>query len=110
MDADDNTYSFRGFEHSCSASYKFVDGKYSKTKSLILQNNLIIDELRTQDSCALITEFDGVNHKTSHDGLFKVKIEMVNEEALAQIGGIRVTVGGEYTLKKGKDNDDLVYN
>lgn len=39
-------------------------------------------------------EVDGVNHMTSHDGMFKVKKDGISQETLDKIGGIRVKFSG----------------
>ena len=44
--------------------------------------------------CKVSAEVDGTNHKTSHDGMFKVKAVNVKDEYLDQIGGIKVTLSG----------------
>ena len=54
--------------------------------------------------CEVSEEFNGVNHKTSHDGLFKVKAIDIRQEILDKIGGIRVTLDGSY-VTHGKKND-----
>ena len=90
-DEDDvgNVYSFRGLSHSCTAAYYLHYGNNGP-------------EVKPVSSCEISAEFDGVNHKTSHDGLLKVKSEGISEDILAEIGGIRVTLGGSY-ITRGKE-------
>ena len=53
--------------------------------------------------CKISDEFDGVNHKTSHDGLLKVRSVHVRQEILDEIDGIRVTLKGQGV--RNKDNE-----
>ena len=64
--------------------------------------------MKPVSSCEISAEFDGVNHKTSHDGLLKVKSENISEDILAKIGGIRVTLGGSY-ITRGKEEQAVTY-
>ena len=44
--------------------------------------------------CKIDDEFDGVNHKPSHDGDFKIEVEYVSQEILDKISGVQITIGG----------------
>ena len=78
--------------------------------------------------CKVSDEVDGTNHKTSHDGMFKVvrkhnyksfvkyvfqiftfkvKIES-GQKYLDQIGGIKVTLGGTSITNFQKKNGTLI--
>ena len=54
--------------------------------------------------CKISDEFDGVNHKTTHDGLLKVRSVHVRQEILDEIDGIRVTLKGQGV--RNKDNEE----
>jgi len=86
-DVHHNVYSFRGMDRSCTAAYYLQEG-----------------EIIPISGCEVSEEFNGVNHKTSHDGLFKVKAIDIRQEILDKIGGIRVTLDGSY-VTHGKKND-----
>ena len=59
-------------------------------------------------SCEVTEEFNGVNHKTSHDGLYKVVAKNISEAILDDIGGIRITFGGSY-VTHGKKNVSNIF-
>eukprot|EP00090_Calanus_glacialis_P038241 TRINITY_DN66828_c0_g1_i1.p1 TRINITY_DN66828_c0_g1~~TRINITY_DN66828_c0_g1_i1.p1 ORF type:complete len:227 (+),score=55.07 TRINITY_DN66828_c0_g1_i1:53-682(+) len=82
-DVFDNVYAFRAMKHFCPADY------------FIKENG----EIQTISSCEVDHEFDGVNHKTSHDGVFKVVAKNMRQEILDQVGGIKVTVSGSYATQ-----------
>ena len=44
--------------------------------------------------CKIDDEFNGVNHKPSHDGDFKIEVEDVSQEILDKISGVQITIGG----------------
>merc|ERR1719348_169362 len=50
-DVHHNVYSFRGMDRSCTAAYYLQEG-----------------EIIPISGCEVTEEFNGVNHKTSHDG------------------------------------------
>jgi len=86
-DVNENVYEFRGMEHFCPADYFINDN----------------GEIINISSCEVDHEFDGVNHKTSHDGVFKVVAKNIQQEILDNAGGIKVTVGGSYATKAEKN-------
>ena len=58
--------------------------------------------------CSITAEFDGVSHKTSHDGLFKIKPRQIPQEILNEIGGIRVRLGGSFVTFGKKKEDEVM--
>merc|ERR1711892_178573 len=79
-DLNGNEFAFRGLKHFCPADY-FINEE---------------GHIQHISSCEVDHEFDGVNHKTSHDGLFKVVAKHIRQDILDLIGGIKVTLGGSY--------------
>ena len=53
-------------------------------------------EIEKVSYCEVTEEFNGVNHKTSHDGIYKVVAKNIRQAILDDIGGIRVTFSGSY--------------
>ena len=49
--------------------------------------------------------FKGVNHQTSHDGLFKIKALNISQDILNQIGGVNITLSGTYVNMANKKNN-----
>ena len=49
----------------------------------------------------------GVNHQTSHDGLFKIKAKNISQDILNEIGGIKLTLSGSY-INMGKKNNQTI--
>jgi len=80
-DLNGNEFAFRGLKHFCPADY-FINEE---------------GHIQHISSCEVDHEFDGVNHKTSHDGLFKVVAKNIRQDILDLIGGIKVTLGGSYS-------------
>ena len=62
-----------------------------------------LGEITTISDCQVDQEFDGVNHKTSHDGVFKVVAKNIPQDILDIAGGIKVTVGGSHGDKAAKN-------
>ena len=56
----------------------------------------ITGEIVQNSKCEVAQEFQGVNHKTSHDGLFKIKAKDISQKILNEIGGIRVKMSGSF--------------
>jgi len=81
-DADDNIFSFRGISHVCTSAY-------------FLQNG----EVNPIAKCEVDQEFDGVNHKSSHDGVFTIKSFNNEQNILDQMKAIRVILGGSYATR-----------
>ena len=54
--------------------------------------------------CEVDEEFEGVNHKTSHDGIFKVVAHDIGQKYLDMVDKIRITVGGSY-ISRAKDTN-----
>ena len=52
--------------------------------------------------CEVDEEFNGINHQTSHNGVFKIKVLDVDQSILEEIGGIELLLGGSY-VTFGKD-------
>ena len=44
--------------------------------------------------CKIDEEFNGVNHKPSHDGVFKIEVFSISEEILDKVSGVKITIGG----------------
>jgi len=78
-DAYENVYSFRGIGHTCTSAYFIENG-----------------DIVQISSCKIDEEFDGVNHQTSHNGMYKIKVKNVPQNILDEIGGIRIVMGGSY--------------
>ena len=95
-DSFENVYSFRGLGHTCTSAYYIENGKFWKKKYFLFLNFFIGDVVQIS-SCQIDEEFDGVNHQTSHNGVYKVKVKNVAEDLLEEIGGIRIILGGSYT-------------
>ena len=96
-DAFGNVYAFRAMKHFCPADYYIEENGMQYIQEI--QEIYILcfpGEIYTISSCEVDHEFDGVNHKTSHDGVFKVVATKMSPDILNQVGGIKVTVGGSY--------------
>ena len=86
--------------HHCPADYKIT----GKGKTFLLDkysSNIIsiVGEITTISSCEVDQEFNGVNHKTTHDGVFRIVAKNIKQKILDQVGGIKITVGGSYATK-----------
>ena len=46
--------------------------------------------------CEVDEEFEGSNHKVSHDGVFRIKTRDIAQNILDKVSKIRVTVAGSY--------------
>ena len=64
---------------------------------------LILGEIIQIHPCMVSEEVSGVNHMTSHDGMFKVKADGISQEILDIIGGIRVKFSGSSVTEFKKD-------
>ena len=53
--------------------------------------------------------FKGVNHQTSHDGLFKIKALNISQDILNQIGGVNITLSGTYVNMENYKNNSSWY-
>merc|ERR1712012_1466290 len=84
-------YRFRGMKRSCTSSYYLQQGV-----------------IKPISGCEVTEEFNGVNHKTSHDGLYKVVAQNISQAILDDIGGIRVTFGGPY-VTHGEKNVSSIF-
>ena len=51
--------------------------------------------------CEIDQEFDGVNHKTSHDGVFRISSEEIDQNILNQVAGLKIIVSGSF-ITRGK--------
>ena len=98
-DAFGNVYAFRAMKHFCPADYYIEENGMSTQETQEIYILCFPGEIYTISSCEVDHEFDGVNHKTSHDGVFKVVAKNMPQEILDQVGGIKVTVGGSYATK-----------
>jgi len=79
-DADENVFNFRGISHTCTSAYYLQDG-----------------EVVPIAKCEVDQEFDGVNHKTSHDGVYTITSLDIEQSIIDQMKAIRVIFGGSYT-------------
>merc|ERR1712227_34277 len=75
----DNVYSFwTALKHSCTSSYSYID-----------------EQLTEGAPCEVSEEFDGVNHQTSHDGMFKIQAMEISQEIL---DGTYVDIGNKHDI------------
>ena len=85
-------------KRSCTSSYYLQQGnlnKHSLAKTYLhLMFFVYSGEIVPISGCEVTEEFNGVNHKTSHDGLYKVVARDIREDILDEIGGIRITFDG----------------
>ena len=51
--------------------------------------------------CEIDQEFDGVNHKTSHDGVFRISPENIDQNILDQAAGLKINVSASF-ITRGK--------
>jgi len=86
-------YSFRGMKRVCTSEYSLMNGNPEPPAFL---------------SCRVSAEMDGTNHKTSHNGMFKVKAVNVKQKYLEEIGGIRVILSGTRITKFQKKNGTVI--
>ena len=63
---------------------------------------LVLGEEVTISDCKIDEEFNGVNHKTSHDGVFRIVATEISQEVLDNIRGVKVTFAGSYSTFGGK--------
>ena len=65
-------------------------------------------EIEQISSCEVTEEFNGVNHKTSYDGIYKVVAKNIRQAILDDIGGIRVTFSGSYATYAKKYESNIL--
>ena len=99
---------------------------FLKLKRVLYFDRIISGNDVPVSSCEVSAEMDGTNHKTSHDGMFKVvilskkciiihyhnsfKVKAVNvkQKYLEEIGGIRVILSGTRITKFPKKNGTVI--
>ena len=64
----------------------FSDSSFSRT-------------IHQMTECEVLSEFEGISHKTSHDGVFTMETRKLDPAILQAVAKIKVTVGGSYILK-----------
>merc|ERR1712059_114982 len=84
-DSLSNTYSFRGVQKHCTADYTMTGDGF--------------EGINMVTHCKDDDEFSGINHKVSHDGVFRVVAREVPQEYLEKVGSIDVVVWGSYIFK-----------
>jgi len=87
-DTQYKVHSFRAIGKVCSADYRIDDD----------------GDVIQMAKCEIDQEFDGVNHKTSHDGMFRITAENVDQTILDQVNGLKITVSGSYITRGKKEN------
>jgi len=55
-------------------------------------------------ACEMDHEFDGASHKTSHNGVFHIIAQNIDQELMEQAAKLQVTVSGSY-IAIGKDTE-----
>ena len=71
-DSSGNEYSFRGMKHVCTSDYYLENGFLQWSKMVDSSFVYISGQVVQMHPCQVSAEVDGTNHKTSHDGMFKV--------------------------------------
>ena len=59
-------------------------------------NPIVLGEPHVNSRCAISDEFAGFNPETSHNGLFKITAQGIDQKILDDIWGIKVSIWGTY--------------
>ena len=81
------------FNWTCFGQSNLIDELLS---TVVIIDTCYIGELLMQNYCQISSEFAGVNHETSHDGLIELRSVNIDQDILAEISGIRVWIEGTH--------------